>query len=157
MTLRLKEKRKTTHTIGCIQVAAAGWVRNVYCNSRQHAGRNQGQHHASAVLSSDAGDSSKWRSSSGAIQTAGQPRCESLTPHPSPVSSARILSSCLSVTGFCYAAGRSSADIIAGRLQASQAKELRSFAVLNVAWSSIVRLLLVLVNLPEQAHTMQSM
>ncbi|KAL0056139.1 hypothetical protein WJX82_008033 [Trebouxia sp. C0006] len=52
--------------------------------------------------------------------------------------------------------GRSSADIIAGRLQDSQAKELRSFAVLNLAWSSIIRLLLVLANLPEQPQLAQS-
>ncbi|KAL0040752.1 hypothetical protein WJX79_004303 [Trebouxia sp. C0005] len=52
--------------------------------------------------------------------------------------------------------GSSSADIIAGRLQVSQAKELRSFAVLNLAWSSIIRLLLVLANLPEQPRIAQS-
>ncbi|DBB03902.1 TPA: hypothetical protein ACH3X1_012988 [Trebouxia sp. C0004] len=52
--------------------------------------------------------------------------------------------------------GKSSADIIAGRLQDSQAKELRSFAVLNLAWSSIIRLLLVLANLPEQSQLAQS-
>lgn len=49
-----------------------------------------------------------------------------------------------------YAAGRLSADIIAGKLQDSQAKELRSFALLNLTWSSIVRLLQVLATVPNQ-------
>lgn len=43
-----------------------------------------------------------------------------------------------------------SADIIAGRLQGSQAGELRSFAVLNLAWSSIVKLLLSLASSADQ-------
>ncbi|KAL3154413.1 hypothetical protein ABBQ32_013885 [Trebouxia sp. C0010 RCD-2024] len=46
--------------------------------------------------------------------------------------------------------GRLSADIIAGKLQDSQAKELRSFALLNLTWSSIVRLLQVLATVPNQ-------
>ena len=79
-------------------------------------------------------------------------------PPPSPqVHPSQMISSYRHVSGFCCATGRSSADIIAGRLQASQAKELRSFAVLNVAWSGIVRILLVLANLPEQARITQSM
>ena len=64
---------------------------------------------------------------------------------------------CLDSFRLCCVTGRSSADIIAGRLQDSQAKELRSFAVLNLAWSSIIRLLLVLANLPEQPRLAQSM
>lgn len=47
-------------------------------------------------------------------------------------------------------AGRLSADIIADKLQGSQAKELRSFALLNLTWSSIVRLLQVLATAPDQ-------
>lgn len=46
-------------------------------------------------------------------------------------------------------AGRLSADIIAGRPQPEQAKELSSFAVLNIAWSSIVKLLMVLAKGPD--------
>lgn len=47
-------------------------------------------------------------------------------------------------------AGRLSADMIAGRPQYEQAAELRSFAVLNLAWSSVVKLLMVLATAPNQ-------
>ena len=48
-----------------------------------------------------------------------------------------------------------SADIIAGRQQGSQAKELRSFAVLNLAWSGVVKLLLELAAVPDQARVIR--
>lgn len=49
------------------------------------------------------------------------------------------------------AAGRLSADIIASKLQNSQPREeLCSFALLNLTWNSIVKLLHMLATLPDQ-------
>lgn len=48
------------------------------------------------------------------------------------------------------AAGRLAADIIASKPQDPQAKELCSFALLNLTWNSIVKLLQLLADVPDQ-------
>ena len=52
--------------------------------------------------------------------------------------------------------GRLSADIISGRLQAEQVNELRNFSLLNLAWSSTVKLLVVLAKAPDHSTTAKS-
>ena len=56
------------------------------------------------------------------------------------------------LTGYLlhFAAGRLAADIIASKPQHSQAKELCSFALLNLTWNSIVKLLQLLADVPDQ-------
>lgn len=53
------------------------------------------------------------------------------------------------------AAGRLAADIIASKPQDSQAKELCSFALLNLTWNSIVKLLQLLAGVSDQPRITQ--
>ena len=57
---------------------------------------------------------------------------------------------------FALAAGRLAADIIASKPQHSQPKELCSFALLNLTWNSIVKLLQMLADVPDQPRITQS-
>lgn len=54
------------------------------------------------------------------------------------------------------AAGRLAADIIASKPQDLQAKELCSFALLNLTWNSIVKLLQLLADVPDQPRVTAS-
>lgn len=54
-----------------------------------------------------------------------------------------------------FAAGRLAADIITSKPQHSQAKELCSFALLNLTWNSVVKLLQLLADVSDQPRITQ--